>query len=55
MSTSPTQPNATLLARIAKLEQLLQELLSDSQVMDDEINAVERDLQALRRKLAETQ
>jgi uncharacterized protein YlxW (UPF0749 family) len=48
MSTSSPQPNATLLARIAKLEQLLEELRSESEVMDDEIHAIERDLQALR-------
>jgi hypothetical protein len=55
MTTSTTQPNATLLARIAKLEQLLEELLCDSPVMDDEVNTVKRDLQAMRRKLAEAQ
>jgi phage shock protein A len=55
MTTSPTQPNATLLARIAKLEQLLEDLRSEPETMDDETNAVERDLQALRRKLAEAQ
>ena len=55
MTTPPTQLNAVLLARIAKLELQLGELLSDSPVMDDEVNAVERDLEALRRKLAEDQ
>lgn len=55
MTTTPTQPNATLLARIATLEQQLEDLRSEPEVMDDEVNTVERDLQALRRKLAETQ
>jgi hypothetical protein len=55
MTTPPTQLNAVLLARIAKLELQLGELLSDSPVMDDEVNAVERDLEALRRRLLETQ
>ena len=55
MTTTPTQPNATLLVRITNLETQLEDLLSDSPVMDDEVNSVERDLQALRRKLAEAQ
>lgn len=42
-------------AEIEKLELQLGELLSDSPVMDDEVNAVERDLEALRRRLLETQ
>jgi uncharacterized protein YlxW (UPF0749 family) len=52
--TLPTQTDqdATLLVRIAKLEQLLEELRSESEVMDDEIHAIERDLQALRMSAA---
>ena len=46
---------ASIKAEIEKLELQLGELLSDSPVMDDEVNAVERDLEALRRKLLETQ
>jgi len=42
-------------AEIERLEQRLQELLSDAPVMDDEVNAVERDLQALQRRLTEAQ
>jgi hypothetical protein len=52
--TLPTQTDqdATFLARIAKLEQLLEGLRSESEVMDDEIHAIERDLQALRMSAA---
>ena len=42
-------------AEIERLEQRLQDLLCESPVMDDEVNAVERDLEALRRRLAEDQ
>jgi hypothetical protein len=40
-------------AEIDRLEQQLKVLLSESPVMDDELNAVERDLEALRRKRAD--
>lgn len=46
---------ASLSARIAELEERLQQLLGEPHVMDDEVNAVERDLQALQRKLADAQ
>ena len=42
----------TLQAQIERLEQQLQELLSEKPVMDDEINTAVRDLEALRRALA---
>ncbi len=45
----------SLQAQIARLEEQLQGLLSEIPLMDDEINAVERDMEALRRKLAEAQ
>ena len=52
LTATPADPSATLLARIAKLEQLLEELHSEPEVMDDEIHAIERDLQALRMSAA---
>jgi len=45
---SPRTPPELLQAQIDKLQQKLQELLSEPQVMDDEVNAVERDLEALK-------
>ena len=42
-------------AEIEQLEARLAVLLSETPAMDDEINAVERDLDALRRKLASAQ
>ena len=53
MNTQPTQQTEALLSRIGELEQRLHQLLSEPAVMYDEINAVQRDLQALRCQLAE--
>jgi hypothetical protein len=59
MRTDMTNANLpaveSLQAQIARLEEQLQGLLSEIPLMDDEINAVERDMEALRRKLAEAQ
>jgi hypothetical protein len=51
MSTTYAQDIDVLRDSIAKLEQRLQELINEPEVMDDEVNSVERDLQALRRRL----
>ena len=42
------QHNESLTAEIIRLEQRLEELLAERPIMDDEVNAVERDLRALR-------
>ena len=55
MAIYPIRTSETLQSQIARLEQKLQELLSETQVMDDEVNAVERDLKALQNMLAEVQ
>jgi hypothetical protein len=49
---SPRTPPELLQVQIDQLQQKLQELLSEPQVMDDEVNAVERDLEALKLLLA---
>lgn len=51
MTTSHALDADALRHSIAKLERRLHELVSEPRVMDDEVNAVERDLQALRKKL----
>lgn len=51
MTTTSSEQNDTLIAQIAKLEERLEDLKYEPQAMDDEINAIERDLAALRRKL----
>jgi hypothetical protein len=47
MTNLQEQTPESLDAEIVRLQERLQELLTESPVMDDEVNAVERDLQAL--------
>jgi len=47
MSHQQNQSTASIKSEIARLQQRLEELLGESPRMDDEVNAVERDLRAL--------
>jgi len=47
MSHQQNQSTASIKSEIARLQQRLEELLDESPRMDDEVNAVERDLRAL--------
>ena len=47
MSPQQNQSTESINAEIARLQQRLEELLGESPRMDDEVNAVERDLRAL--------
>jgi hypothetical protein len=47
MSPQPSQSTESINAEIARLQQRLEELLGESPLMDDEVNAVERDLRAI--------
>jgi len=47
MSTQQNQSTESINAEIARLQQRLEELLGECPLMDDEVNAVERDLRAI--------
>ena len=47
MSHQQNQSTASIKSEITRLQQRLDELLGESPRMDDEVNAVERDLRAL--------
>jgi HAMP domain-containing protein len=53
-NAKPPTPES-LHAQIARLEQQLEMLLSEAPIMDDEVNAIERDLRALRQTLSVAQ